>query len=225
MIDSNIWGEQDKKVKDFEDNLIIPNEKLENVENIKLNSEEIFNKIPREGGCYWITTTEPIKHSFHKRDLPKKIGNFEIIYNGISKDNIQGRVKQHLLIDKDDPGWSGIRIDLLLIAHEAHHRQKALSLGKRARVPYINQEPINNIDKLFLLNLSEKEISYIQNNRDREVFHFKNGINIFHSKHKKYIYKIYYISGLESLTYLDYLEKKWRISYGLPRLCTYISGR
>ena len=224
MKNSMVWIEQDKKVQEFERKLLVPDERLSNVENVLLSTEEDFNKIPKKGGCYWIATTEPVKHAFHKNPLPKKIDSFEILYNGISKDNIQGRIKQHLLIKKVDPGWSGIRVDILLKPHKGFHRQKAFSSKKGAHLPYIDKIRINSKEDLLKLHLSNEEISYIKNNENKEIFHFKNGINIFHNKHKNFQYKVFFITGLESITYLDFIEKKWRENV-LPRLCTYISGR
>ena len=217
--------EQDVKIKTFEDSIEIPNEKLDNVPNILLKSEDDFEKIPKEGGCYWIGTNEPIIHKFHKNELPRKIEDLEIIYNGIAKDNVYNRIKHHLLISKEDPGWSGIRIDLLLKTHKAYHRQKAMSKKPRTRVPYIDDDPIRNLKDLLNLNLSEAEKEYISVHKDSKVFHFKNGINIFDDKHKNYDYKVYYITGLKSITYLDFIEKKWRDQFGLPKLCSYRSGR
>ena len=122
MNNSKIWIEEDQKVQEFERKLLVPDERLTDVENVLLNTEEDFNKISKKGGCYWIATSEPVKHAFHKNPLPKKIDSFEIIYNGISKDNIQGRIKNHLFIQIDDPGWSGIKLDILLESHKGFHR-------------------------------------------------------------------------------------------------------
>lgn len=225
MTKTNVWINQDIKVQEIEKTLLIPDERLTGVENVQLNTEDDFKKIPHNGGCYWITTNEPIKHAFHKNPLPNEIDSFEIIYNGIAIQDVQGRIKRHLLIKKEDPGWSGIRIDLLLTSHDAHHRQKALSLDKKARVPNIDSIPIKSLADLYKLHLSYEEISYIKGNEEEKVFYFKNGINVFHDKHKNYKYKVFFITGLKSITYLDFIEKMWRSKHGLPRLCTYITGR
>ena len=224
MRKSTIWIEQDKKVQEFEKKLLLPDERLTSVENVVLNMDTDFDKIPKQGGCYWIATNEPINHSFHKNPLPKRFDSFEIIYNGIAKDNLQKRIKQHLVIPIDDPGWSGIRVDILLKTHKGFHRQKAYSPNPRAHLPYIDNLRINLKEDLFKLNLSEDEISYIKDNYDKDIFHFRNGINVFHDKHKNFKYKVYFITDLKSITYLDYIEKAWRREC-LPRLCTYISGR
>ena len=218
-----VWIDQDKKVQEFERKLLVPDERLTDVDNISLRTEEDFNKIPKNGGCYWIATNEPIKHSFHKYDLPEKIDSFDIIYNGIAKGNIQGRIKNHLL--SDNPGWSGIKIDILLESYEGGFRQKAFSSKKGAHVPYIDQVPIRSKEDIFKLHLSDEEISYIKDNEDKETFYFRNGINIFQDKHKIFQYKVYFISGLKSITYLDYIEKAWRNKFKQPRLCKYKLGR
>ena len=158
-----------------------------------------------------------------------KINDLDIIYNGIAKDNVQHRIKQHLLIQEEDPGWSAISIDLLLLEHKGHHRQKAMDIKKRTRVPYLiegmNKNPIRSADLLLKLHLSEVEKNYILKNRELKTFHFINGINVFNNKHSQFNYRVYYITGLQSTTYLDFIEKEWRKKHGLPRLCSYKSGR
>ncbi len=99
MNNQNIWINEDKKVIELETNIQIPNKALDNVSNVELKSVDNFEKIPKTGGCYWFLTNEPINHTFHRRELPEKIGDFDIIYNGIAKDNIQSRIKNHLLIN------------------------------------------------------------------------------------------------------------------------------
>ncbi|MEE9378407.1 MAG: hypothetical protein V3V33_10265 [Candidatus Lokiarchaeia archaeon] len=225
MSNWNKWKEQDKKVKEFEKSIEIPNAELDNVPFVILKSEDDFEKIPKKGGCYWVVTNEPIIHKFHKHGLPKKMRDMEIIYNGVAKDNVHHRIKQHLLINKEDPGWSAIRIDLLLKTHRAYHRQKAMSIKPRTRVPYFDDKEIRKFEDLLKLNLSQIEIEYVLAHKDAEAFHFKNGINIFDEKHKNYDYKVYFIADLKSITYLDFIEKKWREQYGLPKLCSYLSGR
>ena len=89
MKESTIWIEEDKKVQEFEKKLLLPDEILTNVENVLLNVEGDFDKIPKQGGYYWIATNEPIHHAFHKKPLPKSSDSFDVIYNGIAKDNIQ----------------------------------------------------------------------------------------------------------------------------------------
>jgi len=224
-----VWLNEDKKFYNLEKSIAIPNESLEDVSFIELNSIQDFEKISTEGGCYWIVTNEPIKHTFHRNPLPQKINEHDIIYNGIAKDNVQERIKRHLLIQEEDPGWSAMSIDLLMEEHKAYHRQKAMDIKDRTRVPYLIKEnkliPIRSVELLMELNLSETEKNYILKNKNFKRFHFVNGINVFHEKHSPYNYRVYFISGLKSTSYLEFIEKEWRKRYGLPRLCSYMSGR
>ncbi len=228
MNNQDIWINEDKKVIELETHIQIPNKALDNVTNVELKSVDDFESIPKTGGCYWFLTNEPINHTFHRRKLPEKIGDFDIIYNGIAKDNIQSRIKNHLLINKQDPGWSGISIDILQTNYEGSHRKRAMSTMKNAKVPYLNGTHIRTKEQLLQLNLSIEERRYIESN-DFKNFYFRNGINVFDEnldiKHSKYIFKVFYIAGLKSYSYVDLIEKMWRANFGLPRLCTYHSGR
>ena len=228
MDNQDIWINEDKKVIELEKHIQIPNKTLDNVRNIELKSVNDFEKIPKTGGCYWFVTNEPINYTFHRHELPEKIGDFDIIYNGIAKDNIQSRIKHHLLIKIQDPGWSGISIDILPIKYEGSHRKRAMSTVKKTKVPYLNGKQLRTKEQLLQLNLSIEERKFIESN-DLKNFYFRNGINVFDEnfdiKHSKCIFKVFYIAGLKSVSYVDLIEKKWRENYGLPRLCTYHSGR
>lgn len=220
MRDNKTWLKEDKKITSFEKKVKIPNSKLVNVKFVTLKSRKDFNTIPKKGGCYWIWTNEPVVHSLHKRKTPPKFNKGEIIYNGIAKDDVAGRIKHHLLGDID-AGWSGISIDILQNNIKSH-RKKAMSKG--GKIPFFDCKKINSKDILLKLHLSKKEKENIIKSRNR-VFYFRNGIDIFEPKHKIYIWKVYYIVGLDSMSYLDFIEKKWRELFGVPRLCSYISGR
>ena len=74
---SNIWNQEDKKLNRFEEELKIPDSKLNGVKSIKLRTEKDFDKIPKGGGCYWIWTKEPILHTLHKGTLPKRFSKFK----------------------------------------------------------------------------------------------------------------------------------------------------
>ncbi len=228
MNNQNIWINEDKKVIELEKHIQIPDKALDNVRNIEFKSVNDFEKIPKTGGCYWFLTNEPINYTFHRRELPEKIGDFDIIYNGIAKDDIQSRIKYHLLINDQDPGWSAISIDILPIKYEGSHRKRAMSTIKNTKVPYLNGKQIRTKEQLLQLNLSIEERRFVESN-DFKNFYFRNGINIFDEnfniKHSKYIFKVSYIAGLKSVSYIDLIEKKWRENFGLPRLCTYQSGR
>lgn len=215
------WKTEETKFLKAVSKVMIPDKKLSYVNHIKLRKEEDFSKIPVKGGCYWIWTNEMVSHSFHRHKTPDKIFNGEIIYNGIAKDNIQWRARNHLLSSEEE-GWSGISLDIYKNQSNSH-RKKAMSNAKKAKVPYYQTLPIKDKNTLLKIALSNSEIKYIKNSED-VVFYFRNGINIFDKKHRKNEFRIYFIDDLNFL-YIDYIEKKWRELYGLPKLCSYSSGR
>ncbi|GEM_PF-696113 len=234
------WIKQESKFLKRIKTVEIPNSKLEKVDYIEIKSKEDLNNIPNGGGCYWIWTNEPVIHTLHKNKLPDKLNSGQIIYNGIAKDDVKGRLSHHLF-GLEDAGWSGISVDIYKINSQSH-RKKAMSPS--CKVPYIKVDktlkrannikglkkgdvvkvdsPIRTKDQLLALFLSKDEQDYIKNTI-HTTYYFRNGINITDAKHKNYSFKVYYITGLSSL-YLDYIEKKWRED-GLPRLCSYSTGR
>ena len=214
------WNDIDLRVKEFEDSLEIPNELLVGVEFVSLKKEDDLTKIPKKGGCYWIWTNEKINHSFHKHDLPKKVKYGEIIYNGISKDDIRGRIRKHLF-GKVNEGLSAISVDLLLFEYKGSHRKVALS--DKGNTAYLNNRRIRTKNEALNLNLSIDENIFVRNS-DHPI-HFRNGINITEKKHKDFSFKVYFLSNLRSNSYGDIVEKKWREKNHLPRLCTYKKGR
>ena len=235
------WKEQEQKFFNAIKDVDIPNSNLDNVDNIIVSNKSDLNVIPEGGGCYWIWTNEPVKHSLHKNELPIKVNNGEIIYNGIAKDDVKSRIEHHLFGDIE-AGWSGISLDIYP-KESTSHRKKALSPSP-GKVPYIkvckkvkrgNKSkgikkgddiqvlvPIRKKDDLLTLNLSQTEIDYI-NNTNYSKYYFRNGINIREGKHNSFQFRVYFITGLSTL-YLEYVEKRWRES-GLPKLCSYKSGR
>ena len=90
------------------------------------------------------------------------------------------------------------------------------------KVTYLDKLPIKNKAQLLQLYLSTNERNYINNN-GFDIFYFRNGINITDDKHNAHDFKVYYITGLTSL-YLEHIEKQWR-EFGLPKLCSYSTGR
>ncbi len=76
---------------------------------------------------------------------------------------------------------------------------------------------------LLKLNLSQTERDYIIENQAKTFF-FRNGINIFDTKHASYSYKVFFVTEIDSM-YAEFIEKSWREKFGMPRLCSYISGR
>lgn len=234
------WVDQEEKflkaIKDVE----IPNSNLDKVDYLEIKSQKDLNNIPNGGGCYWIWTNEPVIHTLHKNRLPDELNSGQIIYNGIAKDDVKGRVFHHLF-GFEDAGWSGISMDIYENSSQSH-RKKAMS--PTGKVPYVLEDKIvkrgnkkKNIKKgdlikvlsaiksknqLLKINLSNEEKNFI-NKTNYSKYFFRNGINIIDNKHKSFSFKVYYITGLSSL-YLDFIEKEWREN-GLPRLCSYSTGR
>ena len=197
---------------------MIPNESLEDVDFKMVKNNADLNSIPSGGGCYWIWANEPVKHSLHKHKTPNLFDGGEVIYNGIAKDDVKGRIFHHLF-GFEDAGWSGISLDIYT-KNSVSHRKKACS--PTGKVPYINKKPIKTKAELLQLHLCDTEKDYINNNTF-DVFYFRNGINISDNKHNVYDFKAFYITGLTSL-YLEHIEKQWR-EFGLPKLCSYSTGR
>jgi len=220
----SIWKKEEKKFKRLQARIRIPNINLGYVDWVSPKRESDFNRIPATGGCYWIWTNERVNHRFHKHEIPNKVRAGEVIYNGIAKDNVRQRIKHHLLGDMKAT-WSGISLDIFLYRQSKSHRKKGLS--PKGKVPYVSigdeLQPIRERNLILKLNLSKEERNFVQKSKLSTYF-FRNGINIFEKKHKKFTFKIYFITGAEPL-YLEYIEKRWRERFGLPRLCSYSSGR
>jgi len=215
---NSYWLKQEKLFLNAIKDVKIPNVTLDKVDFIKVSNNTDINSIPPGGGCYWIWTNEPVKHSLHKHKTPNLFDSGEVIYNGIAKDEVKGRIFHHLF-GFEDAGWSGISLDIYT-KNSVSHRKKACS--PKGKVPFITKKPIKTKSQLLQLHLSKSEISYIKRNK-LGVFYFRNGINIADNKHKKFTFKVYYITGLTSL-YLEHIEKQWR-EFGLPKLCSYSTGR
>lgn len=214
------WINEDKKLIALEDSVKIPDNKLSDVDNLTLKNIDDLDKIQNTGGCYWIWTNEPIKHSFHNKIMPLKLNNGEIIYNGVATEKIRDRIKKHLFSCVDER-MSGISVDILLSTYNGSHRKKALSLtGKPA---YFNGKRIRIKKDLLSINLTNEEKEFVI--KEEESIFFRNGINVSETKHINFTYKVYYIVGLKSYSYADIIEKKWRKLHGIPRLCTYSKGR
>lgn len=239
-MDNSYWIKQEKKFLTAIKNVEIPNANLDKVNNIIVKTKCDLSKIPDGGGCYWIWTNEPVTHTLHKHNLPTNIQKGQIIYNGIAKDDVRGRISRHLF-GSVDATWSGISIDIFNGKSDSH-RKKAMS-GK-GKVPYITVQkevkrankrkgvkkgeiidelsPIRRKELLLKLPLSQAEENYI-NGTEVSQYYFRNGIDITEDKHNNYEFEVYFIIGLSSF-YLEYIEKKWREN-GLPRLCSYSTGR
>ncbi len=215
---NSYWLEQEKKFLKAISNVDIPNEILDRVDFVEIKDHNDLSRISNGGGCYWIWTNEPVTHSLHNNLTPKSFDGGEIIYNGIAKDDVRGRVFHHLF-GFEDAGWSGISMDIYR-KPSTSHRKKACS--PKGKVPFINKVPIRSKERLLKLYLTKEEKVFIKNSK-QNVFYFKNGINLYEEKHKPFSFGAYFITGLTSL-YLELIEKEWRKN-GLPKLCSYLTGR
>jgi len=230
------WLEEEKKYLAAVKAVQIPNEFLANVPYIIVKNLSDVGKIDIGGGCYWIWTNEPIEHQFHQNPTPKLFDGGEIIYNGIAKDDVRGRVEHHLLGD-EDAEWSGISIDLYQGGKTKSHRKKIFA--KKGKVPYVKSTKIlgrktskgkkGDIIPTLKPVRDKKDCTFLSMDEQTALAsmkeaYFRNGINISDAKHIPYEFRVYYIVGLKSL-YLDFIEKQWREKYGLPKLCSYSSGR
>jgi hypothetical protein len=235
----DIWQEQDENLSKTVDSIRIPDAKLTEVSVVEVKTIADINLIPQSGGCYWIWTNEPVLHSLHRNKTPESFDNGEIIYNGIAKDNVRNRIRNHLL-GSIDAGWSGISLDLYF-GKTTSHRKKALS--PKGKVPYFKKqytlkrgnkkkgtkkgdtaerlESIRDKSDLLKINLSSEEVTKVSSITD-SIIYFRNGIDIREEKHKAHTFKVYYITGISPL-YIDLIEKKWREVHCLHKLCTYSS--
>lgn len=219
----DIWHKQDNKLRAIEKSIKIPDSNLSDITITNLDNPESLDSIPKTGDVYWILTNAPINHALHNHPLPNPIGNMQIIYNGIAKDNIQARTKHYLLNNDPNAGWSAISVDIFM-EPVISHKKAAMDIDQRRKVPNIEGNPIYSKEMLLKLFLSDEEKKFITTTEAKQIY-FRNGINIFDEKHSNYEYQVGYISDLKSFIHLDYIEKKWRKEYCLPRLCTYSSGR
>lgn len=222
---NQLWVKQDEQIYLLEKNFIIPDYELKSVPWVEVDDIQSLNEIPNKGGAYWIWTDEAINHKLHKNEIPAMFKGGRIIYNGVAKDNVRSRIFNHLFGDEEN-GWSAISIDLYKHISNSH-RKKAMSTStsNQVRVAYLqNNTRINTKDKLKELHLNEQEVAYIDKT-DYQEYYFRNGIDRREEKHKTHRFIVYFIAELNSTTYLEFLEKRWRKLYGLPQLCSYISGR
>lgn len=238
---NEVWQQEEQKFLQAIQGVKTPNAQIEDVAFVVPQVITDLDLIPNGGGCYWIWTNEPVLHSLHKNRTPLPFNGGEIIYNGIAKDDVKGRVKHHLF-GQVDAGWSGISLDIYL-GDTVSHRKKALS--QKGKVPYIKSrkvlkrgnknkrllkgdeieefKPIRNKDDFMKIHLSDIEREKLLQMEDDKIY-FRNGIDLTEDKHTLYEFRVYYITGLSSL-YLEFIEKKWRDDNGLPKLCSYSSGR
>ena len=218
-----VWRQEEQRFRELEAAVRIPDARLNEVDVVELTDPSEFDKIPEAGGCYWLWTNEPVLHRLHKNPLPERFDNGEVIYNGIAKDNVRLRIKHHLM-GEEGAGWSGISIDIYP-GDARSHKKKACSA--KDKVPYLDRAPFPPIRSKALLaelNLCDQERDFINSSR-QEIFYFRNGIDIREQKHRMSSFRAYYIITQPETLYLDFIEKKWRRQYRLPKLCSYASGR
>lgn len=210
----------------------LPCEKLLICKKIVIKKSDDFDLISNKPGLYWITTNEPINHCLNSglNCLTNINDDSKIIYNGSSGD-IRSRIKEHLYRSDEKGGegtQSGISIDILNKNFEDNKKISHVKClwGENKKTPkYFKDGKIKKInDKNDIINeiyFSKEEKNIIKKNN---VIYFKNGINIFSEKHKKYNWTIYYLE-IDNHNIRDYIEIEWRKKYGVPQLCSYTSGR
>ena len=69
------------------------------------------------------------------------------------------------------------------------HKKKIFSESGKGKVPYIDKKKIKTKEEILKLFLSDEEIKFVKKSQNGNI-HFRNGINIFESKHKKYFFVI-----------------------------------
>lgn len=210
----------------------LPCEKLLICKKIVIKKSDDFDLISNKPGLYWITTNEQINHCLNSglNCLTNINDDSKIIYNGSSGD-IRSRIKEHLYRSDEKGGegtQSGISIDILNKNFENNKKISHVKClwGENKKTPkYFKDGKIKKInDKNDIINeiyFSKEEKNIIKKNN---VIYFKNGINIFSEKHKKYNWTIYYLE-IDNHNIRDYIEIEWRKKYGIPQLCSYTSGR
>ena len=208
-------------IQRLNENCWTPDANLSEIPYVTITKEEDVKKIPKTNGAYWIVTNEPVNHSmFGNKEFPAKIGDFEIIYNGIAG-NLQGRAKAHLLRTKC-AGMSGISVDLYMGDQRPSSHIKA-AFSTKKKVPYIDGRRVVTQSDLQKLALSSQERAWLgQQGSDDEIL-FWNGINVLWSKHRPFEWRFYFYEGEKMMT--NIIEDKWRERYGKPRLCSYNGGR
>lgn len=210
----------------------LPCEKLLICKKIAIDKLDDFNSISNKPGLYWITSNEPINHCLNSGlyCLTNINDDSKIIYNGSSGD-IRSRIKEHLyrIDEKGGEGsQSGISIDILNKNFDDNKKISHIKClyGENKKTPkYFKEGKIKKINnKNDIINdiyFSKEEINII---KSKDVIYFKNGINIFDNKHKKFNWVVYYLE-IDNHNIRDYIEIEWRKKYGVPQLCSYISGR
>ena len=207
----------------------IPARDLSDLPYIDIKSEEDFDKIPKEGGVYWIATNEIIHTSQNRYDNERTyINEMEIVYNGMSSGSVCGRIKEHLNRDADEPlkSRSGISVEPS-DKYASSHAKKYLC-PNRGQSAYYQGKRIRSIEDLNEMNLNENYLKRIHtalnNPVNKGVVYMKNGIDVLDEVHSQYNWRVYYLTGIPQ-SYADFVEREWRSKNGQPRLNVYKSGR
>jgi hypothetical protein len=207
----------------------LPCEKLLICKKIVIEKSSDFDLISNKHGLYWIATNEPINHCLNSglNCLTNINNDSKIIYNGSSGD-IRSRIKEHLYRSDEKGGegtQSGISIDILNKNFDDNKKISHIKClwGENKKTPkYFFEGKIKKINDIINdIYFSKEEINTIKN---KDVIYFKNGINIFDNKHKKFNWFVYYLE-IDNHNIRDYIEIEWRKKYGVPQLCSYTSGR
>jgi hypothetical protein len=203
------WIDSDKKLLELLQASWVPSQDLRDVP----YDTYPFNNVPKEPGCYFIWTTEPVHHTFNSSTQTFEFDGGKVIYNGEASGSLHGRMRDHLM-SKYGQDRSGISLDLFKgTPAKYQHYKKAYSKDK-CKLPGL-------IAGHSDLNLTEEE-TLIRGTQD--TVYFRNGIDMRDPKHQGYEFRFYYISGI-SKAYMSFIEIEWRARYGTPRLCSYHKGR
>lgn len=214
-------AETKSKIQALNENIWTPDAALSQIPYVVITRQEDLKNVPKTNGAYWIVTNEPVNHSmFGNKEFPVKIGDFEIIYNGIAGD-LQGRAKAHLLRTKC-AGMSGISVDLYMGDQCPKSHIKA-AFSTKKKVPYIGGQRVATQSDLQKMALSSQELAWLKQQCDEDEILFWNGINVLWPKHRPFEWRFYYFEEEKIMT--DMIENKWRERYGKPRLCSYNDGR
>lgn len=228
--------------------ILIPDNELSKLTHVTLRNMDDLKQIPKETGCYWILTNEPINHCFNSGNhCPVVLSDgFSVVYNGVAAE-LRGRAKQHLLRQCSKGSFgstSGISVDLLKETEVIKGGSKShvkwmwqqANAAKKHKLPkilkcrgalgsdnqyYQIQRDTSKQEILDTLHLSQSEKEMAAK---REELIFKNGIDVTDEKHAVYTWKFVFVP-ISDHGLRDCVERKWRIEYGVPILCTYKDGR
>ena len=228
--------------------ILIPDNELSKLTHVTLRTMDDLKQIPKETGCYWILTNEPINHCFNSGNhCPVVLSDgFSVVYNGVAAE-LRGRAKQHLLRQCSKGSFgstSGISVDLLKETEVIKGGSKShvkwmwqqANAAKKHKLPkilkcrgalgsdnqyYQIQRDTSKQEILDTLHLSQSEKEMAAK---REELIFKNGIDVTDEKHAVYTWKFVFVP-ISDHGLRDCVERKWRIEYGVPILCTYKDGR